>query len=149
MEDALESALMIVYQFLAVSANFEILLIEIFDKVLMFRLLDIHLEPIRNHKMTVKIVIKRQFKKNAAQKAFELINNFRREAMGRKGYISGETWVNHYDPCRIAVVSTWQSVEDWIHWEESDQRTQNEAKLNDLLQTPAKFEIYDLGVFPT
>ena len=98
--------------------------------------------------MAVKIVIKRQFKKDAAQKAFELINNFRREAMGRKGYISGETWVNHYDPCRIAVVSTWQSVEDWIHWEESDQRTHNEARLEGLLQTPAKFEIYDLGVFP-
>ena len=31
--------------------------------------------------MAVKIVIKRQFKKDTAQKAFELINNFRREAM--------------------------------------------------------------------
>ena len=67
---------------------------------------------------------------------------------GREGYISGETWVNHYDPSRIAVVSTWQSVEDWIHWEESEQRTANEAKLEGLLKTPVKFEIYDLGVFP-
>ena len=36
MEDALKSALMIVYQFLAFNANFEILLIEISDKVIMF-----------------------------------------------------------------------------------------------------------------
>ena len=98
--------------------------------------------------MAVKIVIKRHFRKDAAHKALELLNIFRREAMGRKGYISGETWVNHYDPCRIAVVSTWQSVEDWIRWEESEQRTANEAKLEDLLKTPVKFEIYDLGVFP-
>jgi len=81
--------------------------------------------------MAIKIVIKRQFKENAAQKAFELLSNFRREAMGRPGYISGET------------------VEDWIHWEESDQRAANEAKLKGLLKTPVKFEIYDLGVFPT
>ena len=98
--------------------------------------------------MAIKIVIKRQFKKHAAQEAFGLINDFRREAMGQSGYISGETWVNHYDPCRIAVVSTWQSVEDWIHWEESEQRTANEARLESLLKTPVKFEIYDLGVFP-
>ena len=98
--------------------------------------------------MAIKIVIKRHFKDNAAQKAFELLNNFRREAMERKGYISGESWVNHYDPSRIAVVSTWQSVEDWIHWEESDQRTANEGELEGLLKTPVKFEIYDLGVFP-
>ena len=98
--------------------------------------------------MAIKVVIKRHFKDKAAQKAFELLNNFRREAMERKGYISGESWVNHYDPSRIAVVSTWQSVEDWIHWEESDQRTANESKLESLLKTPVKFEIYDLGVFP-
>jgi heme-degrading monooxygenase HmoA len=98
--------------------------------------------------MAIKIVIKRHFKENAAQKAFDLLNTFRREAMRREGYISGETWVNHYDPSRIAVVSTWQSVEDWIHWEESEQRTANEAKFEGLLKTPVKFEIYDLGVFP-
>jgi heme-degrading monooxygenase HmoA len=46
------------------------------------------------------------------------------------------------------VVSTWQTVEEWIHWEESDQRAANEAKLEGLLKTPVKFEIYDLGVFP-
>ena len=97
--------------------------------------------------MAVKIVIKREFKKEAAKKAFELLNNFRREAMKREGYISGETWVNHYDPCRIAVVSTWQSVEDWIHWEESDQRAAHENKLEALLKTPVKFEIYDLSGF--
>jgi len=107
--------------------------------------------PLKQRKidMAIKIVIKRQFKENDAQKAFELLSDFRREAMGRPGYISGETWVDHYDPCRIAVVSTWQTVEDWIHWEESDQRAANEAKLKGLLKTPVKFEIYDLGVFPT
>jgi heme-degrading monooxygenase HmoA len=116
--------------------------------VIIFWLLKIQIESKRKIIMAVKIVIKRHFKKNAAQEAFELLNNFRREALGRQGYVSGETWVNHYDPCRIAVVSTWQTVEDWIHWEESDQRAANEAKLEGLQKTPVKFEIYDLGVFP-
>ncbi len=95
--------------------------------------------------MAIKILIKRHFKENSATQAFALLNNFRHDAMSRSGYISGETWINHYDPCRITVVSTWQTVEDWIRWEESDKRAANEAKLKDILKVPAQFEVYDVG----
>jgi heme-degrading monooxygenase HmoA len=95
--------------------------------------------------MAVKILIKRHFKENSASQAFDLLNKFRHNAMTRSGYISGETWVNHYDPCRITVLSTWQTVEDWIQWEESDQRAAYEAQLQDILKSPAQFEVYDVG----
>ena len=98
--------------------------------------------------MAIKIVIKRQFRENIIEDAFDLLNNFRNDAMDQPGYISGETWVNHYAPRSITVVSTWQTVEDWIRWEESDERAANEAKLESLLEVPTKFEIYDLGVPP-
>jgi len=95
--------------------------------------------------MAIKIVIKRHFKPDTAEKASALLNEFRRDAMNQPGYISGETWVNHYDPCSLTVVSTWQTVEDWIRWEESDVRAANEAKLEGLLEERTKFEVYDLG----
>jgi heme-degrading monooxygenase HmoA len=98
--------------------------------------------------MAIKIVIKRHFKSESAEKAFALLNEFRRDAMNQPGYVSGETWVNHYDPCSLTVVSTWQTVEDWIRWEESDVRAANEAKLEGLLQESTKFEVYDLGPMP-
>jgi len=97
------------------------------------------------YKMAIKILIKRHFKDDSTQQAYELIKNFRQDAMKRSGYISGETWTNHYDPCQITVVSTWQTVEDWIQWEESDERAAHEAKLADILKTPAQFEVYDVG----
>ena len=95
--------------------------------------------------MAVKILIKRHFKKDSAERAIDLLNKFRHDAMNRSGHISGETWVNHYDPCKITVVSTWQTVEDWIQWEESDERAANEARLKDILVEPAQFEVYDVG----
>jgi heme-degrading monooxygenase HmoA len=95
--------------------------------------------------MSIKILIKRQFKKDSTLQAFDLLRNFRQDAMSRSGYISGETWINHYDSCQITVVSTWQTVEDWIEWEESDERVAHEDKLQDILKTPAQFEIYDVG----
>ena len=97
------------------------------------------------YEMAIKILIKRHFKDDSARQAYELIRNFRQDAMNRSGYISGETWTNHYDPCQITVVSTWQTVEDWIQWEESDERAAHEAKLADILQAPAQFEVYDVG----
>jgi len=66
--------------------------------------------------------------------------------MNQPGYISGETLVNHYDYRSITVISTWQNIEDWISWEESDERSGNEAELESLLEEPTKFEIYDLGM---
>ncbi len=98
--------------------------------------------------MAVKILIKRQFKENCAEQAFELLRKFRHAAMNQSGHISGETWVNHYDPTRLTVVSTWQTVEDWIRWEESDERAANEAELKDILASPAQFEVYDVGGKP-
>ena len=95
--------------------------------------------------MAVKILIKRHFKENTAEKAMALLNNFRQDAMNQPGYISGETWRNHYDPRSITVVSTWQSIDDWIRWEESETRAAHEAKFESMLEESAKFEVYDLG----
>ena len=98
--------------------------------------------------MAVKIFIKRRIKKAKADEAIALMNKFRMDAMNQPGYISGETLVNHYDPQRVTVVSTWQSVDDWINWEQSDQRAATEEQLESLLLEPTRFEIYDLGILP-
>ena len=95
--------------------------------------------------MAIKILIKRHFKEGSTEQAFALIKNFRQDAMNRSRYISGETWTNHYDSCQIVVVSTWQTIEDWILWEESDEREMHKDKLKDILRTPAQFGIYDVG----
>ena len=95
--------------------------------------------------MAVKIFIKRHVKEDKINEAYALLNKIRSNAMNQSGYISGETLVNHYDYRSITVISTWQSVEDWIKWEESDERVGTEAQLESLLEEPTKFEVYDLG----
>jgi heme-degrading monooxygenase HmoA len=96
--------------------------------------------------MAVKVFIKRYVKKGKTEEALERLNEVRGTALKQPGYISGETLVNHYDACSITVVSTWQTLEDWIRWQESDERAANEDQLEDLQKEPTKFEIYDLGV---
>ena len=96
--------------------------------------------------MAVKIFIKRYVKKGRTQEAIELLKDVRSHALKQPGYISGETLINHYDPCNITVVSTWQTIDDWIRWEESDERSAKENQLEGLQEGPADFEIYDLGL---
>lgn len=98
--------------------------------------------------MTVKIFIKRHIQEDKMEGALSLLNQSRVAAMGQPGYISGETLVNHYDPRSVTVVSTWQTVEDWISWQESDERASNEAQLEEMLEQATKYEIYDVGVLP-
>ena len=96
--------------------------------------------------MAVKIFIKRYVKKGRTQETIELLKDVRSHALKQPGYISGETLINHYDPCNITVVSTWQTIDDWIRWEESDERTAKVNQLEGLQVGPADFEIYDLGL---
>jgi heme-degrading monooxygenase HmoA len=96
--------------------------------------------------MAVKVFIKRVVKKGKKEAVVKLLINVRSQALKQPGYISGETLVNHYDPCSIAVVSTWQTIDDWIRWQESDERAAIEDQLESLQEMPANFEIYDLGL---
>jgi pentatricopeptide repeat protein len=96
--------------------------------------------------MAVKIFIKRYVKKGKTREAVELLKEVRSQALKQPGYISGETLLNHYDPCNITVVSTWQTIDDWIRWQESDERSAKEDQLEGLQERPTTFEIYDLGL---
>jgi heme-degrading monooxygenase HmoA len=98
--------------------------------------------------MAIKVMIKRHVKEGQDLNAFELLNKFRRQAMSQPGYISGETLVNHYDNRTLLVVSTWQGIDDWIRWQESDQRVSIEEELKVMLEEPTRYEIYDLGIHP-
>ncbi len=98
--------------------------------------------------MAVKVLIKRHFKEAKTAEAFALLLKFRHNAMNQPGYISGETLTNHYDPRSMTVISTWQTIEDWIRWQESDEREANESQLESMLEEPTKFEIYDIGMKP-
>jgi pentatricopeptide repeat protein len=96
--------------------------------------------------MAVKVFIKRYVKKGKTEAALELLNEVRSHALKQPGYISGETLVNHYDSCNLMVVSTWQRIDDWIRWQESDERSGKEKQLANLQEGPADFDIYDLGL---
>ncbi len=93
--------------------------------------------------MAVRVFIKRYFKTGQVDNALKLLAEFRKSAMNRPGHVSGETLVNHYDANCVMVVSTWASVEDWIRWQDSEDRDRNESLVEDLLDEPTVYEVFD------
>ena len=96
--------------------------------------------------MSVKILIRRKFKKDALNDASAMLIKARTNAMGNKGYISTETLVNYHDPQSILIISMWQSKEDWDHYRESDARKEHEEKFSRLFEGSTEYEIFNIGM---
>ena len=99
--------------------------------------------------MAVKVLIKRRFKQGKDKEVFALLNKLRAEAMLQTGYITGESLIKLDDPQKILVISTWQSMENWLKWREDPERKANEAKLQQYLEEPTEHEEYVFGTSPT
>ncbi|MGD9058605.1 MAG: antibiotic biosynthesis monooxygenase [Desulfobacterales bacterium] len=99
--------------------------------------------------MTVKVMIKRHIKEGKAKDVFALLNKHRSNAMNQKGYITGETLMSYQNPHCLLVISTWQSMENWLTWKENKDRKANEAKLEQFLEAPTEYDEYIFGTYPS
>jgi heme-degrading monooxygenase HmoA len=92
--------------------------------------------------MIVKVLIKRHAKKDCEREFFELLKQIRANATNQEGYISGETLVSTDDPQEFIVISTWQSLEDWVAWRDSKKRKDIDGKIKAYQLKPTTYESY-------
>jgi len=95
--------------------------------------------------MAVKIIIKREVRKEKEKELLPLLLELRSKAVAQSGYISGETLNNVDNPEEYLVISTWQSVESWKAWESSRQRKEIQRKVDAILGQKSKYSIYLYG----
>ena len=70
--------------------------------------------------MIAKIIIKRRFVDENRPQILSLLNKIRSIAMDQPGYISGETLMQKDFPENMAVIATWQNMESWLAWKNSE-----------------------------
>ena len=92
--------------------------------------------------MLVKVFIKRKVKRGNEIKFLGLLKKLRSSAMKLDGYISGETLISTDDPQKVMVVSTWQNIESWDQWKESEDRKSIDAFLEKMQVEPTSYEPY-------
>ncbi len=96
--------------------------------------------------MSVKIFIRRKFKKESLKDAGAMLIEARSNAMESRGYISTETLVDYDDPQSVVIVSMWQSKEDWEKYKYSGARRELEEKWAKLLDAPTQYELFKMGM---
>ena len=102
--------------------------------------------------MAVSVLIRRTFNDSEiAAKLAPLIVRLRSLATTQPGYITGRTFRCLDCPGEYLVISTWNSVEDWNRWRNSDERRALQDQVDDLLGEKAEFRLYEPllgGIFP-
>jgi len=95
--------------------------------------------------MAVKIIIRRKISPEKENQVLPLLLQLRSKATIQPGYISGETLRRIDSPDEVLVISTWQSVDTWRAWENSEERKQLQAKIDEILGEETQYSIYYYG----
>jgi len=94
--------------------------------------------------MAISIMIQRTFSdKEKAAKLVPLIVKLRSLATIQSGYITGKTFRCLDCPGEYLVVSTWNSLDDWNRWLQSEQRMALQKQIDDLLGEITQYRIYE------
>jgi heme oxygenase (mycobilin-producing) len=94
--------------------------------------------------MPISVMIQRSFTDQAkAAQLAPLIVQLRSLATAQPGYITGKTFRCLDCAGEYLVISTWNSLEDWTRWLQSEQRTAIQNKVDELLGEPTTYRIYE------
>ena len=99
--------------------------------------------------MLAKILINRQFKSGKEKEILDLLNKLRSIAMQQPGYVSGLTMSAPDDPNNMMVISTWQSLEEWLAWKANPERNSLEAMLEIYQHKPTDYQEFVVGFKPS
>ena len=93
--------------------------------------------------MAVRVFVKRQVPDDKIEILRDFIDKLRGMTTAQHGYISGETMRRIDQPGQIMVISKWKTRQDWQRWFESAERTRVQRQIDELLEVPTTYEIYD------
>ncbi len=94
--------------------------------------------------MAISVMIQRTFKdEEIAAKLSPLIVKLRSLATIQPGYITGRTFRCLDCPGEYLVISTWNSLDDWNRWLNSEQRMALQKQVDSLLGEKTLYRLYE------
>ena len=91
----------------------------------------------------IRIHVRRNIPEDKKEDVMRLIIKLRSISTGKPGYISGETLKRFDKPGESLVVTKWQSVHYWNQWFKSEERSEIQSKIDQLLGEETQYEIYE------
>jgi len=103
--------------------------------------------------MAVQVLIRRKIVKSKVKEVAPLMVELRSLARSQPGYMSSES-LKCIDPAEdedYLIRSTWQSLDDWKQWLQSEKRSAVQKKIDELTQQKTEYKVYEAlvgGIFP-
>ena len=94
--------------------------------------------------MAIRVLINRECEDPGKEKElFRLVRKIRSLVLQQPGYLSSQ-YVKKIDhPRDILAISIWESLEDWQHWYESEDRRDIQSKIDAISGIKTTFQIYE------
>jgi len=94
--------------------------------------------------MAISVMIQRTFSDSqTAGKLAPLIVKLRSQATIQPGYITGRTFRCLDCPGEFLVISTWNSLDDWNRWLQSEERRSIQKQIDGILNETTRYRIYE------
>src|SRR3989304_4586620 len=84
-----------------------------------------------------------QHKTDDIEGLLNILKEVREKIFKFPGYITSEHLINVKDPTNLLVISTWQNVERWNAWVNSEVRKKLEERIKAKLTRPLKIHVYN------
>lgn len=94
--------------------------------------------------MAIRVFIKRTCEDPSKEKElFSLVRKLRSLVPQQSGYLTSK-YVKNIDPPKdIVAISTWDSLEDWQNWYESEERREIQSKIDAIPGVKTTFQTYE------
>jgi heme-degrading monooxygenase HmoA len=94
--------------------------------------------------MATRIFIKRICEDPSKEKElFHLVRKLRSLVPQQRGYLSSKYVKKSNPPKDILAISTWESLEDWQNWYESEERREIQSKIDAIPGVKTTYQTYE------
>ena len=103
--------------------------------------------------MAVQVLIRRKVVAGKVEEVASLMVELRSRARAQPVYMSSES-LRCIDPPgddEYLIRSTWQSIDQWQTWLQSEERTEIQQKIDDITGEKTEYRVYESlvgGIFP-
>ncbi len=103
--------------------------------------------------MAVQVLIRRKVVDSKIKEVATLMVALRSLARAQSGYMSSES-LRCIDPPgddEYLIRSTWESIDQWQTWLQSEERTEIQQKIDDITGEKTEYRVYEAlvgGIFP-
>ena len=91
----------------------------------------------------IRIHVRRNIPEDKKEDVMRLIIKLRSMSTGKPGYISGETLKRLDKSGESLVVTKWQSIHYWNQWFQSEERSEIQSNIDQLIGEETQYEIYE------